>query len=167
MSERFGGKYSPETGNAADGNSYQGARRSRVGGRVNFLFLAPLPMIWQAFTSPPLEMFLWLMALADLLLAAWLTRSGQQAHEAYEARKIARRPALPRKSSAQFSLAQASPSRGMLALVPLKPCSLELWGLRSTSPPSALIHFQTRAWTEWINSKQTAWHVSSPRPKST
>lgn len=97
MSERFGGKYSPETGNAADGNSYQGARRSRVGGRVNFLFLAPLPMIWQAFTSPPLEMFLWLMALADLLLAAWLTRSGQQAHEAYEARKIARRPALPRK----------------------------------------------------------------------
>ena len=97
MSERFGGKYSPETGNAADGNSYQGARRSRVGGRVNFLFLAPLPMIWQAFTSPPLEMFLWLMALADLLLAAWLTRSGQQAHEAYEARKTARRPALPRK----------------------------------------------------------------------
>ena len=97
MSERFGGKYSPETGNAADGNSYQGARRSRVGGRVNFLFLVPLPMIWQAFTSPPLEMFLWLMALADLLLAAWLTRSGQQAHAAYEARKVARRPALPRK----------------------------------------------------------------------
>ena len=97
MAERFGGKYSPKTGNAAGEASYHGARRSRVGGRVNFLFLAPLPMIWQAFTAPPVEMFLWITALSDLLLAAWLTRAGQQAHEAYEARKVARRPALPRK----------------------------------------------------------------------
>ncbi|WP_439109382.1 5-bromo-4-chloroindolyl phosphate hydrolysis family protein [Lentibacter sp.] len=97
MAERFGGKYSPKTGNAAGEDSYHGARRSRVGGRVNFLFLAPLPMIWQAFTAPPVEMFLWITALSDLLLAAWLTRAGQQAHEAYEARKVARRPALPRK----------------------------------------------------------------------
>lgn len=97
MSERFGGKYSPQTGHADARNSYQGARRSRAGGRVNFLFLAPLPMIWQAFTSAPTEMFLWLVALATLLLAAWLTRAGQQAHEAYEARKVARRPVLPRK----------------------------------------------------------------------
>ncbi|WP_298803392.1 5-bromo-4-chloroindolyl phosphate hydrolysis family protein [uncultured Lentibacter sp.] len=93
MSERFGGRYSPQTG----ANSYQGARRTRAGGRINLLFLAPLPMVWQAFTSPPDEMFLWLAALAACLLAAWLTRAGQQAHDAYEARKIARRPALPRK----------------------------------------------------------------------
>ncbi len=93
MSERYGGKFSPETGK----NSYRGARRTRAGGRVNLLFLVPLPMVWQAFTSEPTEMVVWLVALASMLLAAWLTRDGLIAHEAYEARKVARRPAIPRK----------------------------------------------------------------------
>ena len=38
-----------------------------------------------------------LAATAVLLLAAWLTREGVKAQAAYDARKIARRPALPRK----------------------------------------------------------------------
>ena len=37
-----------------------------------------------------------------LLLAAWLTREGILAQEAYEARKIARRPAFPRKIAASL-----------------------------------------------------------------
>jgi hypothetical protein len=38
-----------------------------------------------------------LAGLGMLLLGAWLTREGLIAQEAYEARKIARRPAMPRK----------------------------------------------------------------------
>ncbi|SLN32787.1 hypothetical protein PEL8287_01579 [Roseovarius litorisediminis] len=100
MAQRFGGKFSPDgqtTGTPADRGSYHGARRTRAGGRVNLLFLAPLPLIWQAFGNGPVVMLLNLSALGLLLLAAWLTREGILAQEAYEARKIARRPGFPRK----------------------------------------------------------------------
>lgn len=102
MAERFGGKYSPDkarppAGGGAGSGPYQGARRTRAGGRVNLLFIAPLPLVWQAFTSPPILLAQYLAALGLLLLAAWLTREGLLAQEAYEARKVARRPAMPRK----------------------------------------------------------------------
>jgi len=101
MAQRYGGKYSPDGAQGGpppvDRGSYQGARRTKAGGRVNLLFLAPLPLIWKAFTSEPLGMAMYLAALGLLILAAWLTREGILAQEAYEARKVARRPALPRK----------------------------------------------------------------------
>ncbi len=99
MAQRYGGKYSPDgtSGKTAPDAGFQGARRTRAGGRVNLLFLAPLPLIWQAFGNGPVQMALHLTALGLLLLAAWLTREGLLAEEAYEARKVARRPALPRK----------------------------------------------------------------------
>jgi len=76
---------------------YRGARRTRVGGRVNMLFIAPLPLALRVFSSGPVEMAVNLAALGLLMLAAWLTREGLRAQEAYEARRIAKRPALPRK----------------------------------------------------------------------
>lgn len=101
MAQRYGGKFSPEDGQSktppADRGSFRGARRTRAGGRVNLLFFAPLPLAARAFGAGPSELALNLAALAILLLAAWLTREGILAHEAYEARKIARRPAVPRK----------------------------------------------------------------------
>jgi len=100
MAQRYGGKFSPDEQpqpDPADRGSYHNARRTRAGGRVNFLFLAPLPLIWSAFTNGPTEMLLNLLALSTLLLAAWLTRDGILAQEAYEARKVARRPEFPRK----------------------------------------------------------------------
>ncbi|MEO0751372.1 MAG: 5-bromo-4-chloroindolyl phosphate hydrolysis family protein [Pseudomonadota bacterium] len=103
MAQKFGGKYSPD-GNATPPQStsqptgaYRGAVRTRAGGRVNLLFLAPLPLIWQAFTSGPVGLALNLVALGLLILAAWLTREGIKAQEAFEARKVARRPGFPRK----------------------------------------------------------------------
>ncbi|MDZ7709811.1 MAG: 5-bromo-4-chloroindolyl phosphate hydrolysis family protein [Roseovarius sp.] len=100
MAQRFGGKHSPvksgETPPPPQGG-YRGARRTRVGGRVNILFIAPLPLAVRAFTSGPVELALNLAALGLLLLAAWLTREGLRAQEAYDARRIARRPAIPRK----------------------------------------------------------------------
>ncbi|MDV4146035.1 5-bromo-4-chloroindolyl phosphate hydrolysis family protein [Shimia sp. FJ5] len=99
MAQRYGGKFSPDgtSDTTTPGTSFQGARRTRAGGRVNLLFLAPLPLIWQAFGNGPVQMALNLSALGLLLLAAWLTREGLLAEEAYEARKVARRPTLPRK----------------------------------------------------------------------
>ncbi len=101
MAQRYGGKYSPDGQSPSTGaperGAYQGARRTQAGGRVNLLFLAPLPLIWSAFTSGPTGLALYLIALGALLLAAWLTREGIVAQESYESRKIARAPGFPRK----------------------------------------------------------------------
>lgn len=103
MAQRYGGKFSPEQ-NRRESSSRQktaqfprGAKRTRAGGRVNFLFLTSAPLAIRAFTSPPAQMAMLLVAFGTLILSAWLTREGLLAQEAYEARKVARRPALPRK----------------------------------------------------------------------
>ncbi|HBZ45382.1 MAG TPA: hypothetical protein DEO85_15305 [Maritimibacter sp.] len=101
MAQRFGGKFSPHgsepSKTPAPQNPFDGQTRSRAGGRVNALFLTPIPFAIRAFFHDPLVMAQFLIATALLLLAAWLTREGVLAQEAYDARKIARRPALPRK----------------------------------------------------------------------
>lgn len=98
MAQRFGGKHSPQgQSKTPEAGAFQDARRSRAGGRANILFLAPLPLIWQAFGNGPEQLALNLIALATLFLAAWLTREGLLAHEAYDARTVARRPVFPRK----------------------------------------------------------------------
>lgn len=102
MARRYGGKFSPDGASDTAAAStpkggFQNAKRSKVGFRVNLLFIAPLPLIWKAFTSEPIVMAQYLAALGVLLLAGWLTREGLIAEEAYEARKVARRPAMPRK----------------------------------------------------------------------
>ena len=108
MAERFGGRYSPTaekgTSSQPSGTSsgqprgpFEGKTRSKAGGRVNFLFLAPLPLAVTAFFQDPTGLAARLAAFGLLILAAWLTREGIIAQEAYDARKIARRPAMPRK----------------------------------------------------------------------
>jgi len=95
MAQRYGGKYSP--GGRAPDAPLQHAKRSRVGGRVNLLFFAPLFLVIKAFSSEPVVMATYLGALGSFLLGAWLTREGLLAQDAFEARAIARRPAIPRK----------------------------------------------------------------------
>ena len=96
MAERFGGKHSPGAAGAHP-RAPSTIQRSRVGARVNFLFLAPVVLLFVAFTEEPLGLFLKLTAFGTLMLAAWLTREGLKAEDAYEARNVARRPAFPRK----------------------------------------------------------------------
>jgi hypothetical protein len=103
MAERFGGRFSPGAtpGTTRPGATppgpFQGKRRTRAGGRVNLLFFAPIPFVFTAFGQEPAGLALDLAAFGTLILAAWLTREGILAQEAYEARTIARRPAIPRK----------------------------------------------------------------------
>ena len=104
MAKRFSGEFSPppqeKDAGLPEANSWRGKRRTRAGGRVNLLFLVPLPLALRAFAQEPVGLALTLGGLGLLLLAAWLTREGILAQEAYEARKIARRPAFPRKMAA-------------------------------------------------------------------
>jgi 5-bromo-4-chloroindolyl phosphate hydrolysis protein len=66
--------------------------------RVNLLFLAPAVFVIKGFLSAdPLGLVYNLGAFGLLMVAAWLTREGLIAEEAYEARTVARRPAIPRK----------------------------------------------------------------------
>lgn len=102
MAQRFGGKFSPggDTGQkpaAAPASPFEGKAPARAGARVNMLFVVPLPLIFVAFFSDAVGLAKSLVALGLLLLAAWLTREGERAHEAFDARKVARRPAFPRK----------------------------------------------------------------------
>jgi 5-bromo-4-chloroindolyl phosphate hydrolysis protein len=100
MAQRFGGKFSPD-GAVPDGTAasppFQGKRRSGAGFRVNALFLLPFPFLISAFRGDPFQLALNLLCFAALMLAAWLTRDGVLAEEQFAARKVARKPAIPRK----------------------------------------------------------------------
>lgn len=101
MAKRFGGKFSP------DGSDDSGARliethsegsvSGGAGWRASLLFFAPLPLLFRAFFKEPEGMATSLLAFGVLMLAAWLTRDGVVAQNTYDARRVARRPMIPRK----------------------------------------------------------------------
>ena len=96
MAQRYGGAHSPK------GNKPAGARPfeqegAGVAGRVNLLFMAPFPLAIRAFWQEPTGLALFLGAFVILIFAAWMTREGVIAQAAYDARDVARRPAMPRK----------------------------------------------------------------------
>ena len=96
MSERFGGKYSP--GSASHPRAPGEYRRRSDGARVNFLFIVPVVLLFRGFTADdPQMLFTRLLAFGTLMLAAWLTREGLRAEDAYHMRRVAKKPAIPRK----------------------------------------------------------------------
>lgn len=101
MAQRYGGQFSPEAKPAASapppGGPFRGKKRSRAGMRSNMLFAAPVVLLFRAFTSEPVNMAWYLGAFLLLEGAAFMTREGLKAEEAYNARTIAKRPAIPRK----------------------------------------------------------------------
>lgn len=95
MAQRYGGKYSPGAAPGTPGPAPR--KRSRAGARVNFLFILPAMLVLTAFQQEPAGMAADLVAFGILMLAAWLTREGLIAEDAFEARNVAKRPAIPRK----------------------------------------------------------------------
>ncbi|EAQ02721.1 hypothetical protein OB2597_15105 [Pseudooceanicola batsensis HTCC2597] len=99
MAQRFGGEYSPN-GKAPTGapppRRVQ-ARPDPAGARCNILFLPPALLAVMSFGSGAVGLALGLVGAGLWTLAAWLTREGLRAEAAYHERKVARRPALPRK----------------------------------------------------------------------
>lgn len=96
MARRIGGKYSPAPQDSGAAPA-QPLRPTKVGARANLMFLLPLPFAVTAFMGSPAGLALDLLAFAALMLSAWLTREGLRAEDAYDARRVARRPAIPRK----------------------------------------------------------------------
>ena len=106
MAQRFGGKYSPDPAapkDAANGSIPNHppvigpAQPSRDEWRAGLLTIAGLFFAVNGLRAEPRVLILGLTAAAALIAASWLTRQGVRAHTAYTARRVARRPALPRK----------------------------------------------------------------------
>ncbi|MDP5217960.1 5-bromo-4-chloroindolyl phosphate hydrolysis family protein [Ruegeria sp. 2205SS24-7] len=102
MAQKFGGKYSPQSQDddaqtAPSRGQFDGARVDPAGFRTNILFLPPLLIAFFSLNDGAVGLTMGLVAAALLVLAAWLLREGLRAESAYRARKVARRPAFPRK----------------------------------------------------------------------
>ncbi len=100
MAKRFGGKYSPD--GKSDLDTAEGARARRIevdpaGGRANVLFVPAIVLVATSFYGGATTLLIALLGALSLTLAAWLVRGGLRAEAAFNARKVARRPALPRK----------------------------------------------------------------------
>ncbi|MCX7300926.1 MAG: 5-bromo-4-chloroindolyl phosphate hydrolysis family protein [Rhodobacterales bacterium] len=102
MSERFGGKYSPggdgkpPTPDVVRDAVAEDRAVDAAGAKANLLFVPPLLIAFLSF-GKPVTLAVGLVAAGTLTLAAWLLRDGLRAEAAYNARTVARRPALPRK----------------------------------------------------------------------
>jgi hypothetical protein len=101
MAQRFGGKYSPEIadsdGAAPAQGPYAGAQVEPVGLRANLMFAPPVILLATAFGGGALSLATGLVGTGALGLGAWLLRGGLRAEAEFNARRVARRPALPRK----------------------------------------------------------------------
>ena len=99
MADRFGGPYSPDGSPLTDPAKPgpQRPMRSRADSRLRILFAAPIVILINAFRISPAHLLPGLAAFGILILAAWLTQSGAQAQAAFDARTVARKPAIPRK----------------------------------------------------------------------
>lgn len=96
MARRFGGRFSPGAGGTA-GAEPEPPRRRPMAARSNLLFAAPALLLPGAFLGSPEELAAGLVAFAALEGGAWFTREGLKAQAAFDARAVARRPAIPRK----------------------------------------------------------------------
>ena len=108
MAQKYGGKFSPKGSpdNARDGiegqvNKFRGQKAHNSNIRAKLLFLVPLPLLFAAIgelrAGDAEGMVFELAAFVALILAAWLLRDGIKAEESYNARKVSRPPAIPRK----------------------------------------------------------------------
>lgn len=94
MTQRFGGRYSP---GAQDVPQPKGAPAHPLESRVKWITVAAIPFLIGAFWQGPLGLVTNLAAFGIVALGGVLTREGLQAEAAYDARRVARRPAWPRK----------------------------------------------------------------------
>jgi hypothetical protein len=99
MAKRFGGKFSPDgqRGTGKRGDTPKGVVAKPADGRVKLLYVPAIVLAATSLNDGPVTLVTALVGAAVLTLAAWLLQEGLAAEAAYNARKVARRPALPRK----------------------------------------------------------------------
>ena len=127
MARRYGGKFSPDgskTGSGATGAPqpapFRDRRARRVNLRARLMFLLPLPLLFAGLGAigrgSPTEMLAEIGGFAGLTFSAWLLNEGLRAEEAYDARVIARPPAIPRKLFAAALTGLSVATVGMFSL---------------------------------------------------
>ncbi|MDO5642317.1 MAG: 5-bromo-4-chloroindolyl phosphate hydrolysis family protein [Paracoccus sp. (in: a-proteobacteria)] len=94
MAQRFGGRYSP---GQQDIPQPKGTPAHPLASRVKWITVAAIPFLISAFWQEPLLLVTHLAAFGIVALGGLLTREGLAAEAAYNARRVARRPAWPRK----------------------------------------------------------------------
>ncbi|MDA7426251.1 5-bromo-4-chloroindolyl phosphate hydrolysis family protein [Thalassococcus lentus] len=102
MSQRFGGKFSPDGSTVTpedrpEQSAFKGARVDPVGARSNVMFLPPVVLAFMSLNDGATGLATGLVGAGVLILGAWLLRDGLRAEAAYNERKVARRPGIPRK----------------------------------------------------------------------
>jgi hypothetical protein len=99
MAQRFGGEHSPDGSVQRDHGAATPTRQRKpgLGGKLLFYYLTPIPFVIRAFAGSPGGLILGLSAAALMALAVWLTLEGIRAHDAFDTRRVARKPAIPRK----------------------------------------------------------------------
>lgn len=115
MAERFGGKFSPQGSRRDTGVAVPSEAAPKGLWRANVLFLTAFLFLFPAFGDGPREMLMGLSAGGLVILAAWLTREGLRAEAAFDARKLARRPAFPRKLAGAVLTGAALALGGVIA----------------------------------------------------
>jgi len=100
MAKRFGGKYSPDGQASGPRGSVQAGTPVAGGMAIKLLYLPPILLAFTSLNNGAGTLVLALIGAANLTLAAWLLGEGVEAEAAYNARKVARRPAIPRKMMA-------------------------------------------------------------------
>ncbi len=102
MSKRFGGQYSPnaQSDTAPLSPPSQVPQPTRVGFRANLMVLPASFMLVISIFSGASAMILGLVTAALWYGGVYMLRQGIKAQAAYDARRVARRPALPRKIAA-------------------------------------------------------------------
>jgi 5-bromo-4-chloroindolyl phosphate hydrolysis protein len=115
MAQRYGGKYSPQ-GTAGQATPVP-PPVVRADGlwRANLLFLSAFGFLFPAFGDAPDAMLLGLAAGGLLILSALLAREGLKARAAWQARKVARRPAFPRLLASAAACGVALAVGGIIA----------------------------------------------------
>lgn len=103
MAKKFGGDFSPDASSDATApakNPYKNARPDPIGAGSNLMFAPPAVMVLFSLLDGAMGLALGLVAAGLWTAAAWMLREGLRAESAYNARRVARRPALPRKLAA-------------------------------------------------------------------
>ncbi|AHD00315.1 5-bromo-4-chloroindolyl phosphate hydrolysis family protein [Leisingera methylohalidivorans] len=101
MAQRYGGKYSPDGKSAQPpakpAQSFRNAQVDPVGMRANLMFLPPAILTLLSLNDGATGLALGLVGAGLWTGGAFLLREGLKAEAAFAARKVARKPALPRK----------------------------------------------------------------------
>ncbi|WP_136682374.1 5-bromo-4-chloroindolyl phosphate hydrolysis family protein [Falsirhodobacter xinxiangensis] len=96
MARRVTGKFSPG-GPGGEPHAWDGRRREKGGARTKIMLFPAVLFLVNGLRGEPAQMVAGVAAFVLILCASFLTREGVRAENAYDARRVARRPAFPRK----------------------------------------------------------------------